>query len=124
MKDNFINHRAQDDYWVARLGTLRRGATVLSPHEQLIRITHIFLHPDYKNVGFVNDVSLLRLDKEVSFTDFVRPACLPSRDAKIRDGRMCTVVGWGQLFEAGRVFRKYNNNFVLTFFASVQLSYF
>ncbi|CAG7647036.1 unnamed protein product, partial [Allacma fusca] len=97
-------YHAQDDYWVARLGTLRRGATVLSPYEQVVRITHIFLHPQYKDVGFINDVSLLRLEHEVNFTDFVRPVCLPGRDTKIRDGRMCTVVGWGQLFEVGRVF--------------------
>lgn len=97
---------AQDDYWVARLGTLRRGATVLSPYEQVVRITHIFLHPEYKDVGFINDVSLLRLEKEVNFTDFVRPVCLPGKESKVRDGRMCTVVGWGQLFEVGRVFRK------------------
>ncbi|ODN01091.1 Enteropeptidase [Orchesella cincta] len=97
-------YHAQDDHWVARLGTLRRGATVLSPYEQVIRITHIFLHPEYKDVGFINDVSLLRLEKEVNFTDYVRPVCLPGKESKIRDGRMCTVVGWGQLFEVGRVF--------------------
>lgn len=72
----------------------------------MIRITHVFLHPQYKDVGFVNDVSLLRLEHEVNFTDFVRPVCLPSKDTSIRDGRMCTVVGWGQLYEVGRVFRK------------------
>ncbi|CAL8143902.1 unnamed protein product [Orchesella dallaii] len=97
-------YHAQDDHWVARLGTLRRGATVLSPYEQVIRITHVFLHPEYKDVGFINDVSLLRLEKEVNFTDYVRPVCLPGKESKIRDGRMCTVVGWGQLFEVGRVF--------------------
>ncbi|XP_035704979.1 uncharacterized protein LOC110847008 isoform X2 [Folsomia candida] len=97
-------YNAQDDYWVARLGTLRRGAAVLSPYEQVVKITHIFLHPGYQNVGFVNDVSLLRLEKEVNFTDYVRPVCLPSRENKIRDGRMCTVVGWGQLQEVGRIF--------------------
>lgn len=89
---------AQDDYWVARLGTLRRGATVLSPYEQVVRITHIFLHPEYKDVGFINDVSLLRLEKEVNFTDFVRPVCLPGKESRIRDGRMCTVVGCDDLY--------------------------
>jgi len=97
---------------VARLGTLRRGATFLSPYEQVIKITHIFLHPQYKDIGFVNDVSLLRLEKEVNFTDFVRPVCLPEKETEIRDGRICTVVGWGQLFETGRVFRKLSFYFV------------
>jgi hypothetical protein len=88
--NQFVIFSAQDDYWVARLGTLRRGATVLSPYEQVIKITHIFLHPQYQNVGFVNDVSLLRLEKEVNFTDYVRPVCLATPENKIRDGRMCT----------------------------------
>jgi hypothetical protein len=95
---------ALDDYWVARLGALRRGSSFPSPYEQLRPVSHIILHPGYVDAGFLNDISLLRLRDPVQFSDFVRPVCLPP--APIRDGRLCTVVGWGQLFEVGRIFRK------------------
>ena len=50
---------------------------MLSPYEQVVRITHIFLHNQYKDVGFFSDVSLLEVEQEVNNTDFVRPVCLP-----------------------------------------------
>ena len=37
---------------------------MLSPYDQGVRITHIFLHSQYNDVGFVNDVSLLQLEQE------------------------------------------------------------
>ena len=99
-------YSAQDDHWVARLGALRRGSNLLSPHEQVRVISHIFIHPGYIDTGFVNDISILRMEEPVRFTDYIRPVCLPPPTADIRDGRLCTVVGWGQLYETGRVFRK------------------
>ncbi|PSN33951.1 hypothetical protein C0J52_19934 [Blattella germanica] len=96
-------YHALDDYWVARLGALRRGSGFPSPYEQLRPVSHIILHPGYVDAGFLNDISLLRLSEPVQFSDFVRPVCLPPA-TNIRDGRLCTVVGWGQLFEVGRIF--------------------
>ncbi|KAJ8684425.1 hypothetical protein QAD02_020217 [Eretmocerus hayati] len=94
-------YRSQDDYWVARLGATRRGSFP-GPYEQIIRLDYIILHPEYVDSGFINDISLLRLERPVSFSDYVRPVCLPSSEPK--SGRSCTVTGWGQLFEIGRIF--------------------
>ncbi|XP_042237759.1 mucin-5AC-like isoform X2 [Homarus americanus] len=110
-----INHRwlvsaghcffgATNQYWVARLGALRRGTKFPSPYEQLRHITHIFIHPEYEDTGFINDISLLRVDEPVKFTDYVRPVCLPPPGSPVRHGRLCTLVGWGQLFEVGKIF--------------------
>ncbi|XP_066975872.1 uncharacterized protein [Macrobrachium rosenbergii] len=95
---------ATTDYWVARLGALRRGTKFPSPFEQLRHITHIFIHPEYVDTSFINDISLLRLNEPVSFTDYVRPVCLPSPGSVVRNNRLCTLVGWGQLFEVGKIF--------------------
>ncbi|XP_076033757.1 enteropeptidase-like [Oratosquilla oratoria] len=97
-------YSATCEYWVARLGALRRGNKFPSPFEQLRHISHIFIHPEYMDTGFLNDISMLRMEKPVIFTDFVRPVCLPPPESPIRDHRMCTLVGWGQLFEVGRIF--------------------
>lgn len=102
-----VSYSAQDDYWVARLGAHRRGSNLLSPHEQVRVISHIIIHPGYIDTGFVNDISVLRMEEPVRFTDFIRPVCLPPPNAEVQDGRMCTVIGWGQLYETGRIFRKF-----------------
>lgn len=62
--------------------------------------------PRYEDTVFVNDISLLRMNSPVQFTDYVRPVCLPPPRAPVRHGRLCTLVGWGQLFEVGKIFRK------------------
>ncbi|UYV63623.1 TMPRSS15 [Cordylochernes scorpioides] len=46
---------------------LRRGFELPSPYEELRRISNIMLHPDYEDSGFVNDISLLRMDRPVDF---------------------------------------------------------
>ncbi|XP_014616628.1 PREDICTED: uncharacterized protein LOC106793868 [Polistes canadensis] len=94
-------YRTLDEYWVARIGATRRGSFP-SPHEQLLRLDQIVLHPDYIDNGFINDIALLRLEKSVTFSDYVRPVCLPQNEPK--SGTTCTVTGWGQLFEIGRIF--------------------
>ncbi|KAB0801365.1 hypothetical protein PPYR_05719 [Photinus pyralis] len=93
-----------EDHWVARMGTLRRGTALPSPYEQLRPITQIILHPGYVDVGFINDISLLQTETPLIFSDYVRPICLPVSDSELKDNRICTVIGWGQLFEVGRIF--------------------
>ena len=90
---------------MARIGATRRGSFP-SPYEQVLRLDHISLHPDYIDNGFINDIAMLRLEKPVIFSDYVRPVCLPQSEPK--SGTICTVTGWGQLFEIGRIFRKYD----------------
>lgn len=94
---------------MARLGALRRGTTFPSPYEQLQPISSVILHPGYIDSGFINDIALLKTAYPVAFSDYVRPICLPPSETEMEDGRRCTVVGWGQLFEVGRIFRKYQN---------------
>ncbi|XP_054267242.1 uncharacterized protein LOC128989379 [Macrosteles quadrilineatus] len=97
-------YHALDDHWVARLGALRRGTNLPSPYEQLRVVSRILLHPHYVDAGFINDISLLQLREPVTLTDYVRPICLPQPNVAPSDGTMCTVIGWGQLFEVGRIF--------------------
>ncbi|XP_065206949.1 serine protease nudel-like [Planococcus citri] len=97
-------NNALHDYWVARLGILRRSSTLPSPHEQIRPIRRIIVHPNYADAGFVNDISLLEMNSEVQFTNFVRPICLPNPNRILLDGTLCTVIGWGQLMETGSVY--------------------
>ncbi|CAH0562093.1 unnamed protein product [Brassicogethes aeneus] len=97
-------YHSQDEHWVARLGALRRGTSFPSPYEQLRAISNIIVHPGYVDSGFINDISLLQMEFPVVYSDYVRPVCLPPPNQPPTDGRLCTVIGWGQLFEVGRIF--------------------
>ncbi|XP_014208050.1 uncharacterized protein LOC106639117 [Copidosoma floridanum] len=94
-------YRAQDEHWVARIGATRKGSFP-SPYEQVIRVDYILLHPEYVDNGFINDIALLRLEKPLEFSDYVRPVCLPA--AEPESGAIGTATGWGQLYEIGRMF--------------------
>ena len=63
----------------------------------------------YVHQGFINDITMLRLQKPVNLNDYVRPICLPNPGSEVNDGESCTLVGWGQLFEVKKVFRKLLN---------------
>lgn len=91
---------------MARLGALRRGAWPRGPWERVARVRQVVLHPKYAPRGFRNDIALLRVDP-IALHARLRPACLPPPRAQPPAGHHCTVVGWGQLYEHERVFRKY-----------------
>ncbi|XP_044766031.1 serine protease nudel-like isoform X2 [Coccinella septempunctata] len=97
-------YKSQDEYWVARLGALRRSTALPTPYEQIHPVQKIFIHPEYENNGFVNDIALLKLKKSVTFSDYVRPVCLPKEGESLEDEVQCTILGWGQLSEVGRIF--------------------
>ena len=49
---------------------------------KLIKVKKIHNHPNYNNpVSENNDFSILELDEDLTFSESVRPACLPQSDA-------------------------------------------
>ncbi|XP_045461314.1 CLIP domain-containing serine protease 2-like isoform X1 [Harmonia axyridis] len=54
---------------------------------------------DPKDKNLKHDIALLRLETKVSYTDYVRPICLPTlleERKKTYNGMILTVAGWGQ----------------------------
>ncbi|TMW52759.1 hypothetical protein DOY81_002163 [Sarcophaga bullata] len=79
------------------------GKACADPHLD-VGIEQIHVHPDYrvnaKNEGpfQYNDIALIRLDRDIHFTDFIQPICLPVRPfqrTEIFDGVVMYVAGWG-----------------------------
>lgn len=99
-------YHTRTSHWKARLGLLRRGSEIPTPYEETRGIAHISVHPDYVDKGFINDIALLKLDSPASFSDHIRPICLPSASDHISawEGNSCTVIGWGKLMEEGHAF--------------------
>jgi len=60
-------------------------------------IEEIIVHPDYNTITLNSDIALLKLDEEVIYSEFIRPACLAAPDTASWDTNRykCTVLGWG-----------------------------
>jgi len=58
-----------------------------------ISAKRVINHPDYGNHD--NDIALLELSKEITFTDRIKPACLPTSEIKDYSGWASTISGWG-----------------------------
>ena len=54
----------------------------IQPHGEVsqpkIRGKSLMLHPDYEEEGKINDIAFLFLKRPVTYTDQIRPICLPS----------------------------------------------
>ncbi|XP_076338710.1 serine protease 30-like [Tachypleus tridentatus] len=85
--------------YTARHFVVRVGEFDLSEKEnhqtEDINIQQIIVHPKYSDPKrYYNDIAILRLAKDITFSDYVRPVCLPEASSSYvnQEG---TVVGWG-----------------------------
>ncbi|KAM9063135.1 chymase-like [Sarcophilus harrisii] len=62
---------------------------------QTINVKRQFPHPEYNGMMFLNDIMLLKLEKEANLTTAVWPVYLPSRYNSVSPGQECLAVGWG-----------------------------
>lgn len=60
-------------------------------------VTQIYVHPDWKynDEKYDADIAILVLNENLTFSDHIRPVCMPPRNFLI-DGLSGTVVGWGK----------------------------
>lgn len=76
------------------------GKKVCAPPSVLIPVAEVIVHPDYETDK--NSVALIRLARQVDFSDFVRPLSLPPHQANSTDngrsevGARLRAVGWGR----------------------------
>ncbi|XP_055325062.1 trypsin-1-like [Sitodiplosis mosellana] len=66
------------------------------------KVMRIIRHAGYSPTNFNNDIALLRLDREVKFTNVLKPVCMPSRGKSFShlDG---IATGWGATKEQGDI---------------------
>ncbi|KAI1887407.1 hypothetical protein AGOR_G00189980 [Albula goreensis] len=92
----FINYADELHRWRMCFG--KHNLTFTEPTEQCLSITGIYRHeglkyPQVPTVEF--DIALVRLDGEVTPTDEVSFACLPSLEEVLPGGKKCYASGWG-----------------------------
>merc|ERR1712212_407736 len=88
------------------LMTLKGGATfrvMLGEHDHckatssFVLASAVHKHPkfDLNNPSGDNDIAILKLSKDLTFSDKIKPVCLPTSATKDYSGKASTVSGWG-----------------------------
>lgn len=62
-----------------------------------LKATHIIQHPDYNPLTLYNDIALVKLERGVIFSDYIRPACLPDHLKSETENVLAT--GWSIITE-------------------------
>ncbi|XP_016952932.1 spaetzle-processing enzyme [Drosophila biarmipes] len=66
------------------------------PRSYDIDIADEFIHPAYQYENYRNDIALLRMAEEVTFSDYIRPICLLVNEQVGKPIPLFKVTGWGK----------------------------
>lgn len=76
-----------------RLGDLNVAVTSDDASPEDFSVKEIIRNPEYKPPSRYNDIALLKMDRPVEFSVYIRPACLHTTEAIPREKYIAT--GWG-----------------------------
>lgn len=77
------------------LGDLNYGSDADDAQPCRYRIVERIKHESFKFPSKYNDIALVKIDGPVSFSNYIRPACLPF--SKSIDTKHVIATGWGRL---------------------------
>ncbi|KAM5282533.1 transmembrane protease serine 11B-like [Hipposideros larvatus] len=92
----FVTKNNSED-WTVNFGTI-----VNKPY-MTRKVQNIIYHENYSTAGVHDDIALVQLTEEVSFTKYVRRICLPEAKMKLSENDSVVVTGWGTLSMNGPV---------------------
>jgi len=93
------NNAKQVSTYSVKLGADDHGSSpeANEPSQQVVHIEKFWVHPNHSHgVPNNNDITLVKLDTDVAFNEFVRPACLPKSTDRLQGGDAVVTIGWGQ----------------------------
>ncbi|XP_071352984.1 ST14 transmembrane serine protease matriptase a [Trachinotus anak] len=99
VQDDGKTRFSQPGTWEAYLGlhTQRKtGSPVVKKN-----LKQVISHPNYNAYTFDNDIALMELDSPVTYSDYIRPICLPSPQHDFPAGNTVWITGWGATREGG-----------------------
>lgn len=94
-------YRLKADRFRVKLGGHRRN---ISSEETSINsnVSSIYAHNGFNYATFADDVALVKLEKNMPYSDYIRPICLPSSNSDQRVKHASAIVaGWGKLQQGG-----------------------
>lgn len=69
----------------------------LNMHESVHRVSRIVIPAGYEEPHNGKDLALVQLSSPVTWSDYIRPVCLPASGTLFPDGMKCYVTGWGNI---------------------------
>ena len=72
------------------------------PLAQSIKVWKIHRHPDYQSKTFTNDLAIIELKKQVCWSSYKMPICLPDKDPPSIVNSTVTAAGWGWTAESSK----------------------
>ena len=92
-----------DSFYQVVFGATRiRGS---EPSESKVKVKRTIKHPDYVQGSstYDNDIALAELESPVTYTDYIKPICLPQSGQSFPLGSHCWLTGWGSTKPQGRL---------------------
>jgi len=71
------------------------------PSQQVVGIEKFWVHPNRSELTNNYDITLVKLDKDVTLNEFVRPVCLPAGTDRLLPGEKVVTIGWGATEDSG-----------------------
>lgn len=90
----FANKTNSED-WTVNFGT------VVNKPYMTGKVQNIISHENFSSPGLHDDIALVQLAKEVSFSKYIRRICLPDAKMKLSENDSVVVTGWGALYMNG-----------------------
>lgn len=99
VQDDGRTRYSQPGTWEAYLGLHTQGTNGNSVVKRNLK--QVISHPNYNQFTFDNDIALMELESPVSYSDYIRPICLPAAQHVFPPGNTVWITGWGATREGG-----------------------
>ncbi|CAG9769235.1 unnamed protein product [Ceutorhynchus assimilis] len=78
------------------------GSDCADPPEYF-NFERIIVHESFSSNGTANDIALIRVDRDIQFTNYIKPICLPAGSSfRLKGNENFSITGWGRT-ESGNV---------------------
>ena len=85
-------HCIRDDLVTVLLGEHDIDSDEDGANPESFNIDNVTSHEKYNSRNFNNDIALIKLDRDVEYSDGIRPACLPSISDNLTDDLVKIVI--------------------------------